>query len=562
MKIGTRPAAAVIATFALSLAACGGGSDTQAPEAPKANSSQLATQAQFNAQPRDNLKDGGSVTTDVVEITPQFNTFQADGTAYTLAFWRYYNPQLALFSPEGEVTWDPDYLTNVKQEEKNGKTVVTYTINPKATYNDGAPIDWKSFESTWKANNGKNTAFLASSTDGYNLIESVTKGTDDRQAVVTFSTVYAWVNGLFNVLLNPKAASPDVYNKGYLNNPHPEWGAGPFTLDKLDSKNGTISFKKNPKWWGDPAKLDSRVFKALEDSASINAFKNGQLDATSAGTKDRLAQVKTMQDVEVRRSATPAQALLTLNAAQPNLKDLKVRKAVMMGIDRKVIVSIRFNGLDYTEEPPGSFSLYPFQKGYRDNLTAAGYKFDPAAAETLLDEAGWTKGSDGIREKAGKKLTLKYPNIGDDPNSLARAKAINSMLKKIGVDAKLDQHPANDFSKVFLGGQFDLFALGFQSSDPFGFAYFCQIWCKDSSLNKSSTGTAALDKEIQALTKVGDPMQQIEQGNKLEQKIMGETYGIMPLYNGPTIVATKKGLANYGAGLFRVGRPEDLGWQK
>jgi peptide/nickel transport system substrate-binding protein len=441
---------------------------------------------------------------------------------------------------------------------------VTYTINPKAVYNDGSPIDYKSFVSTWEANNGKNAKFLASSTDGYSLIKSVTKGVDDRQAVVTFNGTYAWPEGLFNNLLNPKAATPDVYNKGYLNTPHAEWGAGPYTVDKYDPKNGTFSFKKNPKWWGDPGKLDTRTFKALEASASINAFKNGQLDAVSAATKDRLAQVKTMQDVDIRRSATPSQSLLTLNAGSEsgNLKDINVRKAVMMGIDRATLAKIEFNGLDYTEEPPGSFMLYAFQKGYVDNFTAAGYKYDQTEANSLLDKAGWTKGSDGVREKGGKKLTLKYSIVGDDPTTIAEAKAINSMLKTVGATVTIDQHPSSDFSKVFLGGQFDLFGLGFASSDPFGFAYFCQIFCKDSSLNVSQTGKASFDKEIAQITKIGNPEQQIAEGNKLEQKIMSETWGIMPLFNGPTIVATKKGLANYGAGLFEVGRVQDIGWQK
>lgn len=563
MKLGSKSAVAAAAALALSLAACGGGSGSSTTsQSPAANASQLATQAQYNPQPRDNIKDGGTLTTSLAEISPQFNTWQADGTAYTLAMWRWYNPVLALFSPEGEYSPNPDYLTDVKQEVKGGKTVVTYTINPKAVYNDGTPIDWRSFEATWKTNNGKNPAFLSADTTSYALIESVTKGADDRQAVVTYSTTYAWANGQFNQLLHPKAATPEVYNKGYLNNPRPEWGAGPYTVDKVDLKGGSISFKRNDKWWGDTGKLDTRTYKALEASAEINAFKNGQLDAVAAGTKDRLAQVKTMPDVEIRRSASPAQSLLTVNGAKELLKDAKVRKALMMGIDRKVIGNIQFNGLDYTEEPPGSFQLYPFQKGYKDNLTAAGYKFDPAMANSLLDEAGWAKGADGIREKGGKKLSLAYSIIGDDPTDIAMAKAINSMLKTVGIDVKLDQHPSSDFSKVFLEGKFDLFPLGFSSSDPYGFAYFCQVFCSDSSLNKSSTGTAALDKELKDLAKVGDPVQQIEQGNKLEEKILGQTWGILPLYNGPTIVATKKGLANSGAALFLVGKPQDIGWQK
>jgi peptide/nickel transport system substrate-binding protein len=554
-------ATAVAVATTVALAGCS--SSDEGGKGKGQTSQDLSSQYQINELSYDDLKDGGTLTTAVPEITPQFNTFQSDGTLYTLNFWRWYNPQVMLFDPDGTAHVDPDYVTGYDKAEKDGKTVVTYTINEKATYNDGSPIDWKSWEATWKANRSDSEGFLPSSTDGYSQIESVERGKDDKQAVVTFKGVYAWVDGLFNVLLNPKAATPDVYNKGYINNPHPEWGAGPYTLDKLDKKNGTISFKPNPKWWGDDkAKLEKRTFKALEDTASINAFKAGQLDATSVASKDRLAQVKGMKDIDLRRSATPSQNLLTLNAQHANLKDLDVRKAVFMGIDRKVLGEIEFQGLDYTEEPPGSFTLYPFQKGYVDNLAEAGYKYDTKAAGDLLDQAGWKMGSGEYRQKGGKNLTLAYAVIGDDPTTQAQAKATVSMLKEIGIEVKIEQHPSSDFSDVFLKGQFDIFGLGFSSSDPFGFAYFCQIWCSNSGLNVSHTGTKELDAKIKELEKVGDAEQQIEQGNKLEQEIMSKTYGIMPTTNGPTIVATKKGLANYGAGLFYVGRVQDVGWQK
>ncbi len=562
MKNRTRAVAlAATATLVLSgaLAACSSSDSSKKSQ----NSKDLVSQVHINEQSYANIKQGGTLTTAVPEITPQFNTFQADGTLYTLNFWRWYNPQLMLFSPDGTASPDPDYISGYDKSVKDGNTVVTYTINPKATYNDGSPIDWKSFEATWKANSGQDQAYQPSATDGYSLIKSVTQGTDARQAVVTFNGVYAWVDGLFNVLLNPKAGSAKTFNSGYLNNPHPEWGAGPYKLEKYDKRNGSISFVPNEMWWGsDKAKLDKRTFKAYESTASINAFKAGQIDATSVASKDRLAQVKSMKNIDIRRSATPSQNLLTFNAAHENLKELNVRKAIWMGIDRKVLASIEFQGLDYTEDPPGSFSLYPFQKGYEDNLTKAGYKFDTTEAGKLLDEAGWKMGSGAFREKGGKTLTLSYAVIGDDPTTQASAKATVSMLKKIGVEVKIEQHPSSEFSDVFGKGQFDLFGLGFSSSDPFGFAYFCQVWCSDSGLNVSKTSTKAMDTEAKALAKVPDADQQIKDGNKLEQKFFAETYGIMPTTNGPEIVAVKKGLANYGAGLFYVGRIEDIGWQK
>src|SRR5690606_17259145 len=179
MGIGRKSAAAAIAVLALSLAACGGGG-TPSNE-PTVGASELATEAQWNPQPRENIKDGGTLTLDAPEISPQFNTWQADGTLYTLNVWRWYNPVLALFSPDG--TWEPnpDYLTDVKKEEKDGNTVVTYTIRPEATYNDGTPIDWRSFEAVWRTSSGENEEFLVSSTDGYSQIKSVTKGADDKQ---------------------------------------------------------------------------------------------------------------------------------------------------------------------------------------------------------------------------------------------------------------------------------------------------------------------------------------------------------------------------------------------
>ncbi|MFV4912749.1 ABC transporter family substrate-binding protein [Microbacterium lacticum] len=519
-------------------------------------------QADYNPQPRENLKEGGTLTTALAEISAQFNTFHADGTAYTLQVWRWYNPVLALFDADGTYHPNPDYLTDVKKDEVDGKTVVTYTINPKAEYNDGTPIDWKSFEATWKANNGEAADYAPSSTDGYVQIESVTQGENDRQAVVTFKGAYAWVDGLFNVLLNPEVKDANTFNTAYVEDPHAEWGAGPYTVDTYDKNNGTITFKRNDKWWGDKGLLDSRTFKALESSASINAFKNGEIDATSAGSQDRLAQVKDMNDISILRGATTSNTLMMLNSADPALGDLATRTAIMRGIDRSVIAKIKFQGLDYTEDLPGSFSQFGFQPGYKDNFSAADLGFDKDAAIKGLEDAGWVAGSDGIREKDGKKLSFQFTTLGDDPTSAAQAKAINSMLKEIGVDAAITNRPSSDFSKVYTNREFGMFLMGFSSSDPFGFAYFCQVYCSDSQLNLSGTGTAAWDAKIADLAKIGDADEQIAQGNEMEAEIFKETAGIMPLYNGPTIVAVKKGLANFGASLFFVGQPQNIGWEK
>ncbi len=569
-KRGLTATAGAVLAGALLLSGCtpagNGGGDASKPA--EGGTQAPADTADYNPQPRENLKEGGTLTTALVEISEQFNTFHADGTAYTLDLWRWYNPVLALFDADGTYHPNPDYLTDVKKEVKDGNTVVTYTINPKAVYNDGTPIDWKAFETTWKDSNGTNKDFASSSTDGYSQIASVTKGADDRQAVVTFNGEYAWVDGLFNVVLHPKAgADAKTYNEAYVKNPHAEWGAGPYTVDKYDPNSGIISFKRNDKWWGDKGLLDSRTFKVMESTASINAFKNGEIDSTGVGTKDRLAQVKDMKDIVVRTGGSTSNSLLMLNGDDPILGDLDVRTAIFKGLDRSTLSKIRFQGLDYTEELPGSFSLFGFQPGYEDNFADAGLDYDKDAAAKLLDSAGWKEGSDGIREKDGKKLSFQFTTLGDDPTSTSVYKAMNSMLKEIGVDAKITNRPSSDFSDVYTKKEFGMFMMGFSSSDPFGFAYFCQIWCSDSGLNLSNTGTPEIDKKIAELAKIGDPEKQIADGNKLETEIWKQTAGIMPVYNGPTMVAVKKGLANAstnngGSGLFYVAKPQDIGWEK
>ena len=551
--------AALAATAALSvtLVACGGGGGTGgAGDTAKS----LAAQTQYNPQAYDNLKDGGTLTTALSEISTQWNVFQGNTTQYALYLWNWYNPILITFSADGKAAFNPDYLTDVKADTINGNTRITYTINPKATYNDGSPIDWTAFEATWKANNGQDRAYIVNSSDGYNRIASVTRGVDDRQAIVTFNGVYVWWQGIFGTLLNPKALEPEIFNKGYIDNPHPEWGAGPYTVQKFDKQNGTVIFTRNPKWWGKKGKLDSRIFLAMEDVASINAFKNGQLDATGVGTKDRLAQVQGMSGIEIRRGISLHNDLFTLNSRSPILADPQVRKAVFEGIDRKQIADITFQGLNFTETLPGSLTLLSFQDGYQDNFSKA-VTFNVEQAKRDLDAAGWTAGPDGMRSKNGQPLEFSYVNTGDDPVGKAIAGAVVAMMKNIGVKLDIRQVPSSDFSSIIIGRKFDMFYSGFVQNDPFGMAYICQIYCSDSQLNLSGTNDPAFDAQVKSVNTLPTAQEQFAKGADVEAQAF-KTYGVMPTLTLPDIVAVKKGLANYGSGRFFTTTPENIGWQK
>ncbi|WP_431037725.1 ABC transporter substrate-binding protein [Streptomyces sp. P6-2-1] len=560
-------AVAFAATASLVLSGCGGDSDNKSDSKKdeKGATSEAQVLTSYNPQPASNIQQGGKLTLPVAEIPDQLNDLHGDTTVYGSRISWFYKPQLSYNDPKGNITYNKDYLTDVKQTVVDGKTQVTYDINPKAKWNDGQDMDWTMFRDTWKALNGKDKDYVVSSTDGYSSIASVKKGKDAKEAIVTFGSEFVYWKSLFTSPLNPHIAKADDFNKAYISKPHPEWGAGPYTITKFDAKGGTIVYKPNPKWWGAKAKLDQLTYVQMEDSASVNAFKNGQIDAVEVREGEALNQVKGVKGTEVRRGTDTTTNLLMFNSTSPVLKDAKVRKALMEGIDRTQFAKIAFQGMGYTEGLPGSLSLYSFQKGYQDNFGKL-VKFDAEQAKKDLDAAGWKVGSDGVREKGGKKLEVTYPTVSDRATIKARATALAQMMKNIGVKLNIDAHPSADFNKILTQRSFDIFSLGFTSSDPNGMLYICQVFCSDSGLNLSRSVPKSMDKDIEAVTNLPTLDEQLKAGNEIEKKAFA-TYGVMPTHNGPSIWAVKKGLTNYGAAQFFgnygiIGPPELIGWEK
>ena len=316
----------------------------------------------------------------------------------------------------------------------------------------------------------------------------------------------------------------------------------------------------NEKWWGEKPKLDRVTFRQMESQATINAFQAGEIDATDVATKDTLAIAKSMKDIDIRGALRPKQYFGMFNSKAPGLEDVKVREALFTGIDRSTLAQIQFNGLDYTEQLPGSIVLYQTQPGYEDNFSPV-VQYDQEKAKQLLDDAGWAVGSDGIREKEGKKLALRYVSFGDSQLVKSTAAAMQKMLKDIGVDLSIVEKPSSEFSRVFADRDFDVVTMSITSSEPFGVTYFKYTYGSDSQLNKSGTGTPEFDAKIAELEQIPDREEQTRKANELEREAFGQ-YGIMPYANGPQLVASKKTLANFGATSFAFPAKENIGWAK
>jgi peptide/nickel transport system substrate-binding protein len=562
----TRPLVVTALSISLlSLAACSssssGGGSTKASNGSTAK--KASSIVDYNPQPWSKLKDGGTYTSSgsFDGDDTQGNPWNVNTSLTGSRIWAWYNPDAITYSPTGAVRINPDYYTSATSKIVGGHQVVTITINPKAVYNDGTPIDWRSIEATWKVSNGTNPKYQIPTSQGYDQITSVKQGKDAKQAVVTFRKAYAAWPSLFGTFINPKAATVSNFNTAYSNKMHPEWGAGPFTVESYDSNSKKIVFKRNPKWWGKTGRLTKRIYLDLPNSqAEVNSFRNDQVDYTATGDADTLNQIKGVPGTEIRQGGSPFVYSLFLNGKSPTLKDVQVRKAVEQAVDRAQIAKIQFQGLNYSEPLPGSQLFYSFQKGYSDNVAKV---LKPGAdqAKKTLEADGWKQGKNGIFAKGGKTLQVTYILYESDPLSKATASSVQASLKNAGIKVNIKTIDEGQWQSTINGGKFDLIISGNRSMNPFGATQLSAFYRSTDGANITRVGNAALNKEIDAVNNIADSAEQVKQANIVEQHALA-LYSTLPLYSGPSIYGVKKGLANVGATIFDSPLPETIGYVK
>lgn len=540
-KIGARRALAAAAVLVLTLAGCSSRDDS-APSA--GGNAELGTTSDVNPQDPATLRDGGNLRLALSAFPPNFNTLHIDGNLGELGgLLRPTMPRAFVIAPDGETTVNADYFTDVELTGTDPQQV-TYTINPKATWSDGTPITWEDFASQINATSGKDDAYLIAAPNGSERVESVTKGVDDRQAVVTFSKHYADWKGMFagNSMLYPKSmtANPEVFNRGQLNGPGPS--AGPFVVSTVDRAAQRIVLTRNPNWWGATPRLDSITFTVLDDAARIPALQNNALDAVGISTRDELAIARGTAGVEIRRAPAASWYHFTVNGAPGSiLSDPKLRLAVARGIDRQAIATVSQNGLVDTPRPLNNHIFLAGQEGYQDNSAAVA--FDQEKAKQELDALGWRQNGQ-FREKDGKQLRIR--DVFYDALSTRQiAQVAQNNLAQIGVNLELVPASAGRlFTEFVTPGNFDLvqFAYG---GDAFPLASLTQIYASTGEGNVGKIGSPEIDAQIEKTLSELDPAKAREYANELDKMLFAEVFSL-PLFQSAGNLAVRSNLANYG----------------
>ncbi|WP_121832383.1 ABC transporter family substrate-binding protein [Streptomyces sp. S1] len=262
--------------------------------------------AQDNAPaPRDRVADGGTLRWAVDAAPTTLNAFQADADATTSRIAGAVLPALYTLDRRGRPQLNPDYLESAQVVETEPKQVVLYKLNQQAVWSDGREIGAPDFVAQWRALSGRDTAYWTARNSGYERIEKIERGKNDLEVRVTFAKPYADWQSLFTPLY-PKQVmgSPDSFNDGART--ALKATAGPFLLKTVDSKSGDVTLTRNPRWWGQAAKLDTVVLKAVPRADRADALAAGTLDLAEIdrSTADRIALA--LRDARAGRNGAQA----------------------------------------------------------------------------------------------------------------------------------------------------------------------------------------------------------------------------------------------------------------
>jgi len=339
-------------------------------------------------------------------------------------------------------------------------TTWTFHLRPGLVWSDGQPYDARDVDYSWQL--WLNPKFGAFTTQGFNLISRADVSADDLSITFHLKHAYApflslWVDGFFAPLPvhHFRALAPEAIKKSP-DNLNPQITSGPFMM--AESKPGDhYTLVRNPRYYrareGLPY-LDKVVFRiSASRDAIIEDLQAGSLDsATSLGADLSVSNLQALQRLTGYTLVTPP-TTAGFEALWFNFHDtvlashLEVRQAMAMAIDQRALIQQAGYGLATplcTDHPS---AVHP---GYQPDAPCP--EFNPAAANKLLDDYGWVKGSDGVRTRDGQRLEFEYSTTTNSPTRLAIQAIIERNLGAIGIKLDIQNYPGKLFFNSFLPG--------------------------------------------------------------------------------------------------------------
>ncbi|GAB1515011.1 ABC transporter substrate-binding protein [Actinophytocola sp. KF-1] len=311
---------------------------------------------------------------------------------------------------------------------------------------------------------------------------------------------------------------------------HPT-GTGPFRFSKYDEANGTVELVRNEDYWGDKAKLDKLILRAIPDeTARKQALQSGDVDGYDLPSPADWQQLK---DDGYQLLIRPAFNVFYLGIGQKNvakLRDLKVRQAIAYSIDREALVKQQL-----PEGAKVADNFYPDTvDGWTDDVEK--YNYDPEKAKKLLAEAGAT----GLSVNIYWPTEVTRPYM---PNPQDMFGLIRGNLEAVGLKLKVVSKPWNGgYLEDVDQGKADLFLLGwngdYNTPDNFIGNFF------SDPNNRFGTGNSpwgkTLQQELQAADSEPDAEKRKGMYEELNKKLKAEYLPAVPISHSPPALVVAK----------------------
>jgi peptide/nickel transport system substrate-binding protein len=221
-----------------------------------------------------------------------------------------------------------------------------------------------------------------------------------------------------------------------------------------------IALERNPHWTGAPPQFRRILIKFFENSSSLEAnLLSGNVDYVPGESGLSFSQSLAFEQRHGDRynvvfKASLAYAHIDVNLDNPLLRDVRVRRAILMAIDRKTISDKLFAG----KQPVADGNVNPLDPMY--SSAARHYDYDPGQARTLLDEAGFKEVAKGERRNAkGQRLSLVLDYASGSRTSDQITQVIQSELRQVGIELRLKAAPARIYFAALNKRQFDSLAF-------------------------------------------------------------------------------------------------------
>jgi peptide/nickel transport system substrate-binding protein len=525
-----------------------------------------------NASSTASVKTGGTATMALDEDLAGFNINTSASNEFVLQeimnlVW----PQTYIINSNLQPVLNTALVTSVKVTT-NPQTIV-YTINPKAVWQDGVPINADDFIYNWQTQSGNpaytdvgHAAYQPAGTTGYNQIASVTGSNPpggakceagsaaDQNAglcpngdtvTVKFSTPFADYKALFGDLVPAHIGRVVGWNTGFAG-PTQAISGSWYTIQSY-SANSSVVLVRNPKYWSTPGKLDKIVFSFVnDDTAEVPGLQNGEFQVINPSTVN-LSIVQTAQQVTgINRVTAPGLEFehFDFNEANPYLAKLAIRQAIAYGTNRPEIIAHTIGEIDPSIKPLGNRMYVNSQAQYVDN----GSQYDTvntAKAESLLKGLGFKKGSDGYFQpnygpEKGQDFSLQIQSTSGNTTRAQTEQLFQAQMKTIGIKITIQNYDANTFFGTNLpDGDYQIGEFAWVSS-PFVSANQ-SIYCSYTNTNNCGQNwihyaNPQVDKLLAEGAAALSPATETAKFNAAD-KLLWADMATLPLYQKPQYFA-------------------------